>query len=151
MNAKGDPLRKPLFAVLFALICLLGAMSQAQAATCEEMNNNSCPSLGAQSPCWSEFGQQNLTCWCFNHNGRLIWSCPVPAGPRAVIDSCQGLTAPAAPAAIPAAGGFPAPYCGDRCEVEGEGRGCRKVTPSGTFRTPCECINGYWNCGPTLP
>lgn len=47
-----------------------------------------------------------------------------------------------------AAGGFPAPYCGDRCEVEGEGRGCREVTAGGTFRTPCTCINGYWNCGP---
>lgn len=140
MNEKGDPLRKPLFALLFALACLFVATPRAQAQTCEATNNTSCPSLGATKPCWSEFGQQSLTCWCFNHNGNLIWSCPVPAGPRTVIDSCKG------PAAIATAGGFPAPYCGDPCETEGEGRGCREVTAGGTFRTPCTCRNGVWTC-----
>jgi hypothetical protein len=141
-------LRKPLFAALFALVCLFVAMPQAQAQTCEATNNTSCQTLGATQPCWSVYGQQTLTCWCFNHNGNLIWSCPVPAGPRAEIDSCPVPAVPDAPAAVFAAGGFPAPYCGDRCEVEGEGRGCREVTASGTFRTPCTCTNGYWRCGP---
>lgn len=129
---------------LIGALCILSwlpAAQPVQAATCEEMNNASCPALGATSPCWSQFGNQFLTCWCFNHNGNLIWSCPVPAGPASTLPgSCENQ------GALPAAGGFPAPYCGDLCETEGEGRGCRYVAPGGTFRTPCTCTNGVWTC-----
>lgn len=130
---------------LIAFLFWLPAVQQAEAQrppTCEAANNTSCPSLGATQPCWSLYGQQTLTCYCFNHNGNLIWSCPVPGSLSAGIGSCTG------PAAIATAGGFPAPYCGDPCQTEGEGRGCREVTAGGTFRTPCTCTNGVWTCGP---
>lgn len=135
------------FSALVGLIAFLSWIPAAQQAeaqrppSCQATNNSSCSSLGATQTCWS--GQQTHTCWCFNHNGNLIWSCPVPGAPQSsVIDSCTG------PAAIATAGGFPAPYCGDPCDVEGDGRGCREVTAGGTFRTPCTCTNGVWRCGP---
>lgn len=141
-------MRKSLcLSVLIGLVCILAAAPQAQAQrppTCEAANNTSCPSLGATQPCWSVFGQQTLTCWCFSSWGNLIWSCPIPDpdGVSAATGSCD------APAALFASVGSPAPYCGDLCENEGEGRGCREVRPGGTFRTPCTCVNGRWYCGP---
>jgi hypothetical protein len=131
---------------MVAFLFWLPAMQQAEAQrppTCEAANNTSCSPLGATQPCRSLFSGQTLTCYCFNHNGNLIWSCPVPAGPQSAgIDSCANqavnLTALIGPG--------PAPYCGDRCETEGDGRGCREVTPGGTFRTPCRCTNGVWTC-----
>lgn len=133
-----------MIAFLFWLPAIQEAEAQ-QPPTCEATNNTSCSQLGATQPCRSLFSGQTLTCWCFNHNGNLIWSCPVSAGPQSAgIDSCA--TQPAS--AFAAIGPAPAPYCGDRCEIEGDGRGCREIYPGGTRRTPCTCRNGVWACGP---